>query len=507
MQQFYNRAMVTGPQVLSSLLSTGETGIAYTESLFGTGGTPSYAWSVASGTVPPGTSLLSSGALAGTPTATGNFTFKAQFSDAHGLPSLPAAVSVSVITGVNFITASPLPTGTQGIAYSTPITVAGGLAPYQVSILSQSGSNAWAYANGFLTGSPTAAESDVVTLQAIDALGYPCVKAFTVSVIAQPNLAITNSLLPTSTLGSAYSSPLTGTGGTPAYAWLAPGGVGPGLSLSAGGIVSGTPAIPPLALAAGYTLQTFGSLATFGANWFNHNFYQPVTANAASQNADGSLLVTGAGANYGVCTAQRTSTSWTGTAFGGGALFRFVFSYLPSTDQSTGWPALWANDIETMQSNSVTSRNQWAGQATGFGNWIETDFFEADAGSLTRWGFAMHNWYGTLGSGVSLSTAFSSFAIPTATDPNVCEFLWIPATASTQGSATQYLNGTQVAQVTWAQYNPATNPPPVAGSSAYSVLDTRHMALIMGTAHNQTQPMTIYATDVWQASAAGNISQ
>src|SRR5665811_1555833 len=57
-----------------------------------------------------------------------------------------------------------------------------------------------------------------------------------------PSLGITTSSVPTGTVGTAYSQALAATGGTPPYSWsVANGSLPAGLSLSAGGTISGTP--------------------------------------------------------------------------------------------------------------------------------------------------------------------------------------------------------------------------------------------------------------------------
>jgi len=92
--------------------------------------------------------------------------------------------------------------------------------------------------------------------------------------------------------------------------------------------------------------------------------------------------------------------------------------------------------------------------------------------------------------------------------------LWIPATATTQGSLTNYFNGNPVIYVgvtpypsplVWNLYNSALAPPPVIGTSAISILDTLNMSFILGT--DITCPMTIASVQVWQSSNAANIIQ
>lgn len=89
--------------------------------------------------------------------------------------------------------------------------------------------------------------------------------------------------------------------------------------------------------------------------------------------------------------------------------------------------------------------------------------------------------------------------------------LWIPATATTQGSLTNYLDGVPVIYATgapnqkWNQYNPAAAPPPIINSSAASLLDVSKMVIILGT--DTTCPMTIGSVSVWQNSGADNLVQ
>ncbi len=87
---------------ISAALPPATVGTNYTGSLTVTGGTAPYIFSVASGQLPSGTALAdSSGAVTGTPTASGNFTFDISVSDAKGASqqkSLQIAVANSSTT-------------------------------------------------------------------------------------------------------------------------------------------------------------------------------------------------------------------------------------------------------------------------------------------------------------------------------------------------------------------------------------------------------------------------
>ncbi|MCU1300334.1 MAG: hypothetical protein JWQ87_618 [Candidatus Sulfotelmatobacter sp.] len=71
---------------VSAALPPGTVGSAYNEKVTVTGGTAPYIFSVASGQLPQGVLLaVNSGAISGTPTATGNFNFGLSVSDSKGL--------------------------------------------------------------------------------------------------------------------------------------------------------------------------------------------------------------------------------------------------------------------------------------------------------------------------------------------------------------------------------------------------------------------------------------
>ncbi|MGA9508384.1 MAG: Ig domain-containing protein [Candidatus Sulfotelmatobacter sp.] len=80
-----NTANSTNSLTISATLPTGTVGSAYSGSLAVTGGTAPYAFSVASGQLPQGVQLAdNTGAVSGTPTASGSFNFAVSVTDATG---------------------------------------------------------------------------------------------------------------------------------------------------------------------------------------------------------------------------------------------------------------------------------------------------------------------------------------------------------------------------------------------------------------------------------------
>jgi beta-glucanase (GH16 family) len=85
------------PLVMSTTsMPTGTVSVAYSAALLATGGTTPYTWGIASGSLPGGVALnTATGAVTGTPTNAGTFTFTARVSDA-GSPQQVASNALSI---------------------------------------------------------------------------------------------------------------------------------------------------------------------------------------------------------------------------------------------------------------------------------------------------------------------------------------------------------------------------------------------------------------------------
>jgi hypothetical protein len=90
-----------GPlSIVTSALSNGTVGTAYSQSVTGTGGTLPYTWTLVAGqgTLPPGLSLGTGGGITGTPTTAGTYNFTAKVTDAASATA-QKALSIVVVTG------------------------------------------------------------------------------------------------------------------------------------------------------------------------------------------------------------------------------------------------------------------------------------------------------------------------------------------------------------------------------------------------------------------------
>ena len=149
--------------------------------------------------------------------------------------------------------------GALGIAYSQVLQVSGGKAPFTWAVTSGAlpSGLTLAGATGTISGTPTSTQNANFTVRVTDANGKTAVRALSISIYA--GLAITTSSpLADGEIGAAYSKPMAAIGGRPPINWAVTGGALPaGLSLSAGGTVSGTPSGP--AGAANFTVTATDS--------------------------------------------------------------------------------------------------------------------------------------------------------------------------------------------------------------------------------------------------------
>jgi hypothetical protein len=122
-------------------LANGRVGTAYSATLSATGGTVPYRWSLASGALPGGLSLnQQTGAISGTPTVAGTFSFTARVTDSQNpVDTASKALSIRVdpapTTPLN-ITTTSLPNARRNITYSVTLQATGGVKPYQWSLAS-----------------------------------------------------------------------------------------------------------------------------------------------------------------------------------------------------------------------------------------------------------------------------------------------------------------------------------------------------------------------------------
>jgi hypothetical protein len=215
--------------------------VAYSQTIMAGGGISPYTFSVFSGSLPAGLSLSTGGALSGTPTVFGSFTFTVRATDANGCTG---DLAYTLALNCPTITVNPgtLPAGTTGAAYSQTLTQTGGAGAVTFSLSAGTLPAGLALsAAGVLSGTPTQPGSFPITVKATDANGCMGTTAYTL-VINCPAITVNPATLANGTAGLAYSQNLTVVGGTAPHSFAQTAGtLPPGLTLASNGILSGVP--------------------------------------------------------------------------------------------------------------------------------------------------------------------------------------------------------------------------------------------------------------------------
>ncbi|EOT1172503.1 autotransporter domain-containing protein [Cronobacter dublinensis] len=171
----------------SGALPAATTGSAWSQTLSATGGSAPYTWTAHG--LPAGITLnAATGALSGTPTTAGSFTFSVTVKEAGNVSATASYTLVvgAVTPGVTLAVtpaAGALPAATTGSAWSQTFAVSGGTAPYRWQ---QSGAlpAGLTFSDGSLKGTPTTAGSSAFTLTATDANGVAVQAAYTLQIKA-----------------------------------------------------------------------------------------------------------------------------------------------------------------------------------------------------------------------------------------------------------------------------------------------------------------------------------
>ena len=142
------------------------------------------------------------------------------------------------------ITTLTLPGGTSGVAYTQTLTATGGASPYTWTVAATSPplpAGLTLTTAGVLAGTPTVPGAYAFTILATDSAGNTDTQDLTLAIAGALSIT-TTSPLPAGAVSAAYTQTLTAAGGTAPYTWAVTSGtLPPGLALSSGGVLSGTP--------------------------------------------------------------------------------------------------------------------------------------------------------------------------------------------------------------------------------------------------------------------------
>ncbi|MBK5295262.1 MAG: putative Ig domain-containing protein [Acidobacteriia bacterium] len=173
--------------ITTTSLPNGTVGAAYGSTLGAIGGTPPYTWSISSGQLPSGLSLISLGVISGTPTTAGSYSVALQAADSAGNRVSQSYMVTVVDSGGEslMITTADLPNGTSGAIYSVAMSASGGTPPYIWSVSSGQlpPEVSIGTATGLISGTPTQGGLYTPTVTATDAGGNPVSKTFTLEIL------------------------------------------------------------------------------------------------------------------------------------------------------------------------------------------------------------------------------------------------------------------------------------------------------------------------------------
>ena len=230
--------------ITPTTLAAGTQATAYSATITASGGTLPYTYAISAGALPNGVTLNSStGALSGTPTVYGNFTFTVTATDSSGGTHYSGSRSYTLTINPSTPTITPatLTNPVAGVPYSQTLAATGGNAPYSFTISSGNPPPGISLLGSTLSGTPTATGVATFTVQVTDAAGTTATRTYSPNVGA-PTITVTPATLPAATLHVAYSQALAAQGGTAPYTFsVASGALPPGLNLGTDGTLSGSP--------------------------------------------------------------------------------------------------------------------------------------------------------------------------------------------------------------------------------------------------------------------------
>jgi Putative Ig domain len=168
-------------------LPGGTVGDSYDQTITAAGGTAPYAFTVTSGTPPPGLTLSGSGVLSGTPTTAGSYSFTVQGEDANGYIGTQPYSNVTISNPTPTIAPSTLGPALSNQVYTATLSASGGFAPYTFAVSSGTlppGLTLWP--TGKLAGPPLCPGTWTFAITATDARGNVGTQSYSFIVTVGP---------------------------------------------------------------------------------------------------------------------------------------------------------------------------------------------------------------------------------------------------------------------------------------------------------------------------------
>jgi hypothetical protein len=238
-QQGFILVVNAAPTFTTTSLSPGDQGSAYSQALSVTGGTPPLsAFSASTGSLPSGLAFSGTGITGTLASNATTSAFTVRITDANGVSATqPLTI---VVNPAPMVTTVSLPAGMPGSAYSQVISATGGTGSLSFTPLTVDGLNL--ASSGVLAGVPVSSGTFQFSVTVTDSLNVSATQSLT--LIVNSSLSLLPATLAADDESVVYQQQqLMATGGIPPYGnWvLVNSSLPPGLSLSSGGAIAGTP--------------------------------------------------------------------------------------------------------------------------------------------------------------------------------------------------------------------------------------------------------------------------
>jgi hypothetical protein len=246
--------------------------------------------------------------------------------------STTSLTGILTINNVNcptiILSPTTLPSGAAGSAYSQTVTASGGTSPYTYTVTSGSlPAGTTLLSAGLLSGTPLFGGSYNFTITATDNNACTGFQAFTLTITGCPQITVSPTSIPNGTVGSAFNQTITASGGSPSYSYAVTSGTLPtGLTLSSGGVLSGTPSV-----AGSYN---FTITATDGNSCTGNLAYSQTIDPLVLTDISFTSLGTPYTQNFNTLSNTGSSNTWTNNSTIPG-WFATPITYIASTGSST----------------------------------------------------------------------------------------------------------------------------------------------------------------------------
>ncbi|MDQ3011655.1 MAG: Ig domain-containing protein, partial [Acidobacteriota bacterium] len=299
--------------VTAPVTNSGVANAAFSQTFTQSGGIGTTTFSK-TGALPTGISLSSAGVLSGTPTQTGTFPITVTATDSNGCTGM-ASYTLTITCQTITVTNPTTNTGTAGAAFSQTFTQSGGIGTTAFSTASTLPTGLTLMTNGTLSGTPTQTGTFMITVKATDSNGCMGTGATYTLTITCQTITVTNPATNTGTAGAAFSQTFTQAGSIGTTTFSTASTLPTGLSLSNGGVLSGTPTQTGTFMITVKATDSNGCMGT-GATYTLTINCQPITVtnpatNTSTAGAAFSQTFTQSG-GIGTTTFSKTGTLPTG---------------------------------------------------------------------------------------------------------------------------------------------------------------------------------------------------